>query len=125
VTARFDHHSMTATESESRPMTELLDRTNQVERQSESLRPPAFKPVTTPMARLAVAARRFLDLQAGSIWRDLVVLLPQSRGVVLDVCSGAQPYRHLLPPEVTYKAIDYAGAERNFGYSMPDTTFYE
>jgi SAM-dependent methyltransferase len=106
-------------------MTELLDRINQVDRQSESWRPPAFKPVTTPMAKLEAAARRFLDLQAGSIWRDLVVLLPQSRGVVLDVGSGAQPYRHLLPPEATYKAIDYGGAERNFGYSMPDTTYYE
>jgi SAM-dependent methyltransferase len=116
---------MIATEYESRPMNELLDRTNQVERQSESWRPRAFKPVTTPMARLAAAARRFLDLQAGSIWRDLVVLLPQSRGAVLDVGSGAQPYRHLLPPGATYNAIDYGGAERNFGYSMPDTTYYE
>ncbi len=53
------------------------------------------------------------------------MLLPQSRGVVLDVGSGAQPYRHLLSPGATYKAIDYGGAERNFGYSMPDTTYYE
>jgi SAM-dependent methyltransferase len=106
-------------------MAEFLNRTNQVGRQSESWRPPPFKPLNTPLARLEAVARRFLDLQAGSMWKDLVVLLPQSRGVVLDVGSGAQPYRHLLPPEATYKAIDYVGAERNFGYSMPDTTYYE
>ena len=34
-------------------------------------------------------ARRLLDLQAASVWRDLAVLLPQSRGTVLDV--GALP----------------------------------
>jgi SAM-dependent methyltransferase len=106
-------------------MAEFLNRTDQLERQSESWRPPPFKGVTTPLARLEAAARRFLDLQAGSIWKDLVVLLPQSRGVVLDVGSGAQPYRHLLPRGATYKAIDYVGAEQHFGYSMPDTTYYE
>ncbi len=83
------------------------------------------KRVTTPLARLEAATRRFLDLQAGSIWNDLVVLLPQCRGVVLDVGSGAQPYRHRLPSGVTYKAIDYVGAERHYGYSMPATTYYE
>jgi SAM-dependent methyltransferase len=106
-------------------MGELLDRTNQVGRQSESWRPPPYKRVNTRLARLESVARRFLDLQAGSIWNDLVVLLPQSRGVVLDVGSGAQPYRYLLPPGATYKAIDYGGAERHFGYSMPDTTYYQ
>jgi SAM-dependent methyltransferase len=104
---------------------ELLDRTNLVERQSESWRPPSFQRVTTPMARLAAAARRFLDLQAGSIWNDLAELLPRSQGVVLDVGCGAQPYRHLLSPRATYQAIDYSGADRHFGYSMPDTTYYQ
>ena len=78
------------------------------------------------MARLEGDRAGFpLDLQAGSIWNDLAVLLPQSQGVVLDVGCGAQPYRHLLSPGANYKAIDYAGAQHNFGYSMPDTTYYE
>jgi SAM-dependent methyltransferase len=106
-------------------MVGYLNRTNQVGRQSESWRPPPYKRVTTLLARLEAVARRFLDLQAGSIWNDLVVLVPQSQGVVLDVGSGAQPYRHLLPAGATYRAIDYVGAERHFGYSMPDTTYYE
>ena len=100
-------------DDESRPMTELLE-------PHQPGRAPirilavhlAYKRVNTPLARLEAAARRFLDLQAGSIWNDLVVLLPQSRGMVSTSGCGAQPYRHLLPPGATYKAIDYAGAER-------------
>ncbi len=38
---------------------------------------------------------------------------------------GAQPDRHLLPSQTTYRAIDDSGAESHFGYSMPDTTYYE
>jgi SAM-dependent methyltransferase len=96
-----------------------------VGRQSEAWRPLSFRRVTTRTNRLAAAARRFLDLQAGSIWGDLRALLPQSRGVVLDAGCGAQPYRHLLSPEATYQAIDYSGAEQHFGYAMPDTTYYQ
>jgi SAM-dependent methyltransferase len=107
------------------PRPGYLDRTNQVERESERWRPTSFQRVTTRKDQLAAAARRFLDLQAGSVWDDLVKLLPESRGVVLDVGCGAQPYRHLLPAEAVYKAIDYSGAEKHFGYSMPDTTYYE
>ncbi len=106
-------------------MVVLLDRTNMVNRHSESWRPPAYRRVTNPMTRLAAAARRFLDLQAGSVWNDLRDLLPSSEGVVLDVGCGAQPYRHLISPRATYKAIDDSGAASHFGYSMPDTTYYE
>jgi SAM-dependent methyltransferase len=102
-----------------------LRRPNQLERRAESWRPPLFQPVKTPADRLQAAARRFLDLQAGSIWRDLRVILPQSRGVILDVGCGAQPYRGLAPPAATYRAIDHAEAARAFGYSMPDTTYYD
>jgi SAM-dependent methyltransferase len=95
------------------------------DRRSEAWRPPSFLRVTTRTARLAAAARRIVDLQAASIWNDLVALLPQCRGVVLDIGCGAQPYRHLLPREATYQAIDYSGADQHFGYSMPDTTYYQ
>ena len=30
-----------------------------------------------------------------------------------------------MNPEATYQGIDHADAERHFGYSMPDTTYYE
>ncbi len=110
---------------EGKTLAEALDRTNMVERQSETWRPPSFWRVTTWKDRLAAATRRVLDLQAASTWNDLSVLLPSARGVVLDVGCGAQPYRHLLSPEVTYQAIDNSGAEEHFGYSMPDTTYFQ
>src|SRR5258708_4947485 len=62
-------------------------------RQSESWPPPRFPPPTTRHARIFAPLRRFFDLQAGSIWRDLKPELSQPHGVVLDVGCGAQPYR--------------------------------
>ena len=98
---------------------------NLIGRRDEAWCPPIFTPTETLGGKLVAAARRFLDLQAGSIWRDLAHLLPQCRGVVLDVGSGAQPYRPLVDPSATYRAIDSARALSDFGYSMPETTYYE
>src|SRR5262245_43954887 len=93
-------------------------RCNMLGREAEAWRPPRFT------ASRFAALRRAIDLQAGSIWRDLAALLPRCRGVVLDVGCGAQPYRSLVDPGATYLAIDDARAEEHFGYSMPDTTYY-
>ena len=106
-------------------VTEPLDRPNLVVHRSEAWRPPTFRRVNTRMARIAAAARRGLDLQAASIWRDLLALLSPIQGDVLDVGCGAQPYRELFHPQANYRAIDSAGAEHNFGYAIPDTTYYE
>jgi SAM-dependent methyltransferase len=103
----------------------LLYRRNQLNRQVESWRPPLFKPIKTRSDHWLAASRRFLDLQAASIWRDLRVLLPQSSGLIVDVGCGAQPYRSLLNPKASYQGIDYVGARCHFGYDMPDTTYYE
>jgi SAM-dependent methyltransferase len=90
----------------------------------EAWQPPAFVPPVTAGARLAAALRRFLDLQAASIWRDLSVLLPDCRGTVVDVGCGAQPYRPLLPAESAYVGIDTADARDHFGYEIPGTTYF-
>ncbi|MFI5003482.1 MAG: class I SAM-dependent methyltransferase [Solirubrobacterales bacterium] len=66
-----------------------------------------------------------LDLQAASIWRDLCVELDSAHGDVLDVGSGAQPYRTLLPNGTRYRAIDIAQAGTRFGYHLPDTEYFE
>ena len=94
-------------------------------RTSERWQPPAFRPPRTRMDRLVAAGRRMLDLQAASAWNDLKVLLGDARGDVLDVGSGAQPYRPLLPASARYRAIDIAAANERFGYAMPDTEYYE
>src|SRR5271165_4100024 len=99
-------------------VTEPLERPNLVDHRSEAWRPPTFRRVNTRMARIAAAARRGLDLQAASIWRDLLALLSPIQGDVLDVGCGAQPYRKLFHPQANYRAIDSAGAEHNFGYAI-------
>ena len=88
----------------------LPRRRNQLDRTTESWRPPLFTPVRTRYDRWFAAARRFVDLQAGSVWNDLSQLLPERRGFVLDAGCGAQPYRSLVNPEATYQGIDQADA---------------
>jgi SAM-dependent methyltransferase len=94
-------------------------------RDSERWQPPAFRPPRTAWDRLLAAARRSLDLQAASCWNDLKVELPHAHGDILDVGAGAQPYRQLFPPDARYKAIDIAAAGEQFGYQVPDTTYFE
>jgi SAM-dependent methyltransferase len=81
-----------------------------------------WRPV--PCAELS-PARRFFDLQAGSVWSDLRSVLPKLAGTVVDVGCGAQPYRSLLPPGVTYVGIDTVEAKTAFGYETPDTRYYD
>jgi SAM-dependent methyltransferase len=94
-------------------------------RTSERWQPPAFRQSRTPLDRALAAARRLLDLQAASAWRDLKPLLAAAHGDVLDVGAGAQPYRPLLPKDARYRAIDVKLAGEAFGYEMPDTEYYE
>jgi SAM-dependent methyltransferase len=102
-----------------------LIRENFAARTQERWQPPAFRPVRTRADRLQAAARRLLDLQAASIWRDLSGILPAARGAVLDVGAGAQPYRSLLAGAKSYRAIDIAFAGEAFGYEVADTDYYE
>jgi ubiquinone/menaquinone biosynthesis C-methylase UbiE len=95
-----------------------------IERAGERWRPPLFSPPTTALARLSASVRRFLDLQAGSIWRDLKAELARPHGSVLDVGCGAQPYRRLVNPADRYIGIDIAAAKDYFGYEVPDTLYY-
>jgi SAM-dependent methyltransferase len=98
---------------------------NFVDRVSERWQPPAFRPPGTFGYKAIAFARRLLDLQAASLWRDLSVELSTAHGVVLDVGAGAQPYRSLLEGHgVRYRAIDVASACERFGYETPDTEYF-
>lgn len=97
---------------------------NMVARQGESWRPPLLPPPNTLSTRLLAKLRRFLDIQNGSIWRDLAGELPHVQGTVLDIGCGAQPYRCLLRPDVRYIGIDTADAKAHFGYEIPDTLYF-
>ena len=100
-------------------------RQNQVAREHEAWQPPSLVPGEGRVGRLAAAARRFLDVQAGSVWNDLRDELGAARGVVLDIGCGAQPLRPLLPDGVTYVGIDIAESEQRFGYRTSDTRYFE
>lgn len=100
-------------------------RANMLEAREEEWRPPLFSPSANLWSKTVARARRFFDLQAGSIWNDLVQLLPQTSGVVLDVGCGAQPYRELINPSVCYRGIDARSATAHFGYDAPDTVYYD
>jgi SAM-dependent methyltransferase len=99
-------------------------RRNLAESTSEYWRPPALSPGVTRLQRLSAALRRFFDLQAGSVWNDLRVVLPAASGTLLDVGCGAQPYRSLLPAHTRYIAIDISHAADHFGYETPGTRYF-
>lgn len=99
-------------------------RQNLIYRTTEHWRPPLFTRSTSRWQKAIAAIRRFFDLQAGSIWKDLSAELPTVNGAVLDAGCGAQPYRNLLPPDAKYIGIDTVDAKANFGYEMPDTIYF-
>lgn len=100
-------------------------RANLAERRAESWRPPPLEPAQTARQRIAMRLRRFFDLQAGSVWADLMPLLRSARGKVVDVGCGAQPYRELLPPGIEYVGLDIIDAKERFGYGRPDTLYFD
>ena len=103
----------------------LDGRTDMTGRATEAWRPPVFMPTRSVTQRFIATARRFLDLQAGTAWRDLSAILPTCEGVVLDVGCGAQPFRALIGPRSRYIGIDTADAKAHFGYEIPDTIYFD
>lgn len=110
---------MTATEER-----EHIERTNMLERRQEAWRPPVFVRIRSRRDAVLAALRRAVDLQAGSIWRDLKCVLPHVTGIVIDVGCGAQPYRSLLSAQAEYIGIDTVDALEKFGYEIPDTKYF-
>jgi SAM-dependent methyltransferase len=106
------------------PQRDLIGRTNMLCRTTETWRPPLFLPSGGRWSAPKAALRRFLDLQAGSIWRDLKNVLPHVTGAILDVGCGAQPYRSLIPAAARYIGIDSAASKDHFGYDIPDTLYF-
>jgi len=103
----------------------LSERPNLIQARTETWRPPLHYPPDSWLQRWRAAARRTLDLQAASIWRDLAAELPHACGLVVDVGCGAQPYRRLLGPEARYLGIDTVAARANFGYEVRDTVYFD
>jgi SAM-dependent methyltransferase len=102
-----------------------LPREDLAARRGEAFRPPPHERASGRASRLKLALRRFADLQFGSTWRDLALLLPAVQGTLADVGCGAQPYRELLPSEVFYIGVDVEDSERQFGYRASGTRYYQ
>lgn len=102
----------------------VKSRRNLVNAVSEHWRPPVFTHDSTWAQRKRAALRRFFDLQAGSIWKDLKKELSAASGKVLDVGCGAQIYKSLLPDHVSYIGIDTLDAKARFGYEVPNTLYF-
>lgn len=88
-------------------------------RRGERWRPPVFVPVQNTRTRIAAGVRRFFDLQAQSLWRELRTVLPGVHGTLVDVGCGAQPYRRLLAASTEYIGLDTEQACADFGYAIP------
>ncbi len=93
---------------------------------TEYFKPPVIdKNTGSILSKLLSWNRRKLDLQFGSIWRDLSLILPELGGRVLDVGCGSQPFRTLLHAgKIKYVGLDFIDAKSNFGYEDPDTQYY-
>ena len=108
----------------SRSRDPFAGRKDLVDRVDETWRPPLHSPPGGKLERVASATRRFFDVQAGSIWRDLAPELRHLQGTLVDVGCGAQPYRPLLGPDVEYIGIDIADVKERFGYAIPGTRYF-
>ena len=95
------------------------------EGQNELWRPRSHARTDGGFQSLIGSLRKFLDLQIGSIWRDLSAELPEVRGTALDVGCGAQPFRQLFHSSVRYIGIDTIDAKAHFDYDVPDTLYYD
>jgi SAM-dependent methyltransferase len=103
----------------------VRDRKNLAQQTQERWRPPALAAARTNTSSWSAKLRRFFDLQAGTIYNDIALLVADSDGKVIDVGCGGQPYRPLFPPCVEYVGIDIADANANFGYDTSDTIYFD
>lgn len=101
-------------------MRRVREQENLALRSEERWRPPIFEPTNDARSRITAAVRRFFDVQAGSLWRDLSEVLATVSGTLVDVGCGAQPYRRLLPSDIEYVGLDIERAQADFGYAIPD-----
>ena len=69
--------------------------------------------------------RLFFDLEVGTVYRDLKKALKEAAGKVLEVGCGLQPYRHLLPRQTEYYALDWEGSDVFFASGAKDALYYD
>ncbi len=101
-----------------------VQRRNLLQGGKEHWKPPVYSNRPGFVQKVKIILFRFLDLQAGSIWRDLRAELPQVKGTVVDAGCGVQPFRGLFSAGTHYIGLDSVDSKKHFGYEAPDTLYY-
>ncbi len=101
-----------------------LGRRDQTRAVGEAWRPPAFVPARTRRARLVAQARRFLDLQAGSICAIWPPCCRVASGPSSTSVAGHNRIGRCINAETRYIGIDTADAKERFGYHLPETVYF-
>src|ERR1019366_435669 len=81
-------------------------RQNLLSIEKEHWKPPVYPNNPKFFQKIRISLFRYLDLQLGTIWRDLSKVLPNVRGTVLDAGCGIQPFRPMFSSEVRYIGLD-------------------
>jgi SAM-dependent methyltransferase len=74
--------------------------------------------------RILFGIRLLLDLEVSTTYRDVKKFLKGTRNNILEVGCGLKPYRHLVPPGVCYRAIDWERSQTCFHYKSNDVLYY-
>lgn len=69
--------------------------------------------------------RRIFDLQISTIYRDIKKETRYFKNNILEIGCGVQPYRHLIPKEAKYFAMDWKDSSKYFYYHSKDTIYYD
>ncbi|MCX5713195.1 MAG: class I SAM-dependent methyltransferase [Candidatus Omnitrophica bacterium] len=69
--------------------------------------------------------RLFLDLEVFTTYWDVRKAAKRFKGNVLEIGCGLQPYRHLMPEDARYHALDWEGSCKCFHYTSKEVTYYD
>lgn len=69
--------------------------------------------------------RLFLDFQVATVYPEIKKFLKNTKNNILEIGCGAQPYRHLIPKDVNYCALESL-EHGKFGYQKnKDILYYD
>ena len=69
--------------------------------------------------------RLFFDFEVCTVYRDLRKAFKETAGKVLEIGCGLQPYRHLLPRQTEYHALEWEGVNEYFAARAKDVHYYD
>lgn len=93
---------------------------------NETCRPLPNVAPDNPINKTLFYLRLFFDLQVSTQYRDIKrCLIKADKGNILEIGCGFQPYRHLIPNEARYYAIEWKGSKEYFNYKINNAICYD